>query len=82
MTKRSAVNLGRLKELRIDKSISIEDMSLRLGYEGYQAYYYKERGTRSISADDVAGIAKILEVPIQDLFFENGVTEKETKRVG
>lgn len=70
-----SVNLGYIKKLRLDNDISIEEMSLRLGYEGYQAYYYKERGIRKMSAEDVAGIAKILSVKVDDLFFEDKVTE-------
>lgn len=79
MAKRSAVNLERLKELRSGKGFSIEEMSLRLGYEHYQGYYYKERGLRAISADDIAAIAEILEVPVQELFFDSKVTNSETK---
>ena len=56
-------------------------MSILLGYEGYQAYYYKERGIRNMSVEDIAKIAVILDVPIKKLFFENIVTEKVIKQL-
>lgn len=73
--KATVVNLELIRELRNKKGISIEKMSLLLGYEGYQAYYYKERGIRKMSAEDIAGIAKILKVPINMLFFEEKITD-------
>lgn len=70
----NVVNLELIRDLRTKKGIPIEEMSLSLGYEGYQAYYYKERGIRKMSAEDVAGIAKALKVPINTLFFEDKIT--------
>ncbi|WP_404427271.1 helix-turn-helix domain-containing protein [Ureibacillus chungkukjangi] len=78
MVKHSVVNLALIKCLRIDKNISVEEMSKMMGYQGYQGYYYKENGTRKMSADDIAKISVILEVPINELFFENEVTKTET----
>jgi len=69
------VNLPFIRELRIEKNISTEEMSIQLGYEGYQAYYYKERGIRKMSVEDIARIATILNVPIGKLFFEDEITE-------
>lgn len=70
------VNLELIQKLRKEKGISVEKMSLLLGFEGYQGYYYKERGTRKLTADEIAKIATILGVPIGSLFFEQIVTEK------
>lgn len=63
------VNLELIKTLRNQKNISIEEMSKLMGYKGYQGYYYKENGTRKMSAEDVAKISVILKVPISELFF-------------
>ncbi|MFL0507405.1 helix-turn-helix domain-containing protein [Ureibacillus sp. 179-F W5.1 NHS] len=71
MVKHSVVNLALIKSLRTDKNISVEEMSKRMGYQGYQGYYYKENGSRKMSADDIAKISVILDVPINELFFEN-----------
>lgn len=76
MGKREVVNLQLIRNLRIKKEITIEGMSLLLGYEGYQAYYYKEKGSRKMSAEDIGKIAYVLDVPIKDLFFAEVITEK------
>lgn len=70
------VNLELIQKLRKEKDISVEEMSLRLGFEGYQGYYYKERGIRKLTADEVSKIATILGVPIGSLFSKQNVTEK------
>lgn len=70
MEKQLVVNLDLIKSLRTQKNISIEEMSKLMGYKGYQGYYYKENGSRKMSADDVAKISVLLEVPINELFFE------------
>ncbi|MGE7621737.1 XRE family transcriptional regulator [Viridibacillus sp. NPDC096237] len=76
--KTPVVNLELIRDLRNEQEVSIEEMSLLLGYEGYQGYYYKERGIRKMSAEDIAGIAKVLQVPINSLFFEEKVAEMVT----
>lgn len=68
--KQLVVNLDLIKQLRNQKNISIEEMSRFMGYRGYQGYYYKENGSRKMSADDIAKISIILSVPINKLFFE------------
>lgn len=75
------INLNLIKEVRNSKGYSIEEMSKLLGYEGYQAYYYKERGIRNMSVEDISKIATILKVPIEKLFFKNDVTETVIKEV-
>jgi putative transcriptional regulator len=54
-------------------------MSKVLGYDGYNAYYYKENGKRKISAEETAIIAKVLGVPIETLFFDNEITDSVIK---
>ncbi|QGG51568.1 XRE family transcriptional regulator [Lysinibacillus pakistanensis] len=71
MIKYPVVNLDLIKELRSNKNISIEEMSTTMGYKGYQGYYYKENGSRKMSAEDIAKISTILSVPINKLFFDN-----------
>lgn len=70
MEKQLVVNLDLIKNLRMQKNISIEEMSKLMGYKGYQGYYYKENGARKMSADDIAKISILLDVPINELFFE------------
>ncbi|MFF5994828.1 helix-turn-helix domain-containing protein [Lysinibacillus sp. KU-BSD001] len=70
MKKPMVVNLDLIKQLRSQNDISIEEMSKIMGYKGYQGYYYKESGIRKMSADDIAKISVILNVSINELFFE------------
>ncbi|KAA0560740.1 helix-turn-helix transcriptional regulator [Bacillus sp. CH30_1T] len=76
---RKLLNLEKIKTLRIKQNFTIDDMSRALGYEGYNAYYYKENGKRKISAEEIAIIAKVLNVPIEELFFENKITNSVIK---
>ncbi|WP_233548050.1 helix-turn-helix transcriptional regulator [Rummeliibacillus sp. POC4] len=64
------VNLLYIKQLREEKNISVEQMSKLLGYVGYQGYYYKEKGIRKMSAEDIALVAMTLGVPIESLFLK------------
>lgn len=81
MDKNVVINLNLIKEVRTSKGVSIEEMSKLLGYEGYQAYYYKERGIRNMSVEDIAKIANILKLPIEKLFFEIKITKMVIKDV-
>lgn len=56
--------------LRKEKGISLEQMARKLGYESQNGYYYLEIGRGKISAEMLAQIAQILQVDINDLFFE------------
>lgn len=73
-----SIDLKLIQELRVERGISIEEMSKRLGYDNYDYYYKKERGIRKLSVEDIARIASVLNVPIESLFFEEIVTELET----
>lgn len=81
MNRSKIINLDLIRKLRLAEGISIEEMSKLLGYGGYQAYYYKERGIRNISVEDIAKIASILKVPIAKLFFEIKITGKVMKQL-
>ncbi|MEB7723436.1 helix-turn-helix transcriptional regulator [Mammaliicoccus fleurettii] len=72
------VNTNRIKEIRKNKGISIEQMSNRMGFNSYQGYYKKEVGLRQFSANDISKICLILNVKYEDIFFTPKVTEKET----
>lgn len=62
------VDLKKLKQLRKNR-MSLGEMSLQLGYESPNGYYYLESGRSKIPADVLAQVSVILGVPIQDLFF-------------
>lgn len=81
MAKKEVVNLNLIKELRVKRGYSIQEMATLLGYDGYQSYYNKEKGIRKMSAEDVAKISFVLKVPIKKLFFEEIITEKVTLKI-
>lgn len=70
------VNIELIKNTRMKRNISSEQMSKMMGYKGSNAYFRKENGDRRFSAEDLAKVSSILQIPIQDIFFNDRVTEK------
>jgi transcriptional regulator with XRE-family HTH domain len=64
------VDLDKIKQLRKEKGISLEQMAYKLGYVSQNGYYYLEIGRGKISAEMLAQIAQFLKVDINELFFE------------
>ncbi|MBH0166250.1 helix-turn-helix transcriptional regulator [Fictibacillus sp. 7GRE50] len=64
------VNLKKIKQLRKERSISLDEMAKILGYESPNGYYYLEIGRGKFPAETLALVASILKVPIDQLFFE------------
>ena len=63
-----AFDLDKMKELRQRKHLTLMDMSEALGYESPNGYFYLEQGRIQIKANQLATIARVLEVDIQDLY--------------
>ncbi|RDY69103.1 XRE family transcriptional regulator [Halobacillus trueperi] len=72
------VDLQKIKEIRKSKHMSIEEMSTILGYDSPNGYFYLESGKSKFPAEKLAMVSKILDVPIQKLFFEVKVAKMET----
>lgn len=72
------VDLAKIKALRKEMGISLEEMARKLGYESPNGYYYLEVGRGKISAEMLAMIAEIQGVTIEELFFEDKVTDMAT----
>jgi Helix-turn-helix. len=70
------VDLNKIKLLR-KKRMSLEEMSLKLGYGSPNGYYYLESGRSKIPADILAQVSTILEVPIQELFYDDEIAAKK-----
>jgi len=62
------VNLDYLKVLRKQHGYSLSFVSSYLGFTCHQAYYYKEKGTRQISAEEIGQLAALYNVPIETLY--------------
>ncbi|GEN83589.1 hypothetical protein SLU01_19010 [Sporosarcina luteola] len=82
MKKTNIVNIELIRNTRIKRGISTEEMSNLLGYEAPNAYFRKEKGDRKFSVEDIAKVSDLLDIPIQELFFTNKVTEKVNMQVG
>lgn len=76
MSQSKVVNIELIKSVRLKKGISTEQMAKLMGYKGSNAYFRKENGDRKFSVEDIMKVSMILEIPIQDIFFENKITEK------
>jgi transcriptional regulator with XRE-family HTH domain len=70
------VDLEKLKKVR-KSQMSLEKMSKRLGYHSPNGYYYLESGRSKITAETLAKVSSILNVPIQEFFVEKGEEKKE-----
>lgn len=65
-SEKSTINL-QLRKIRISKKIKAEKLSAVLGVS-FQHYYSLERMERHLSAEQLAILAKVLEVSMDELF--------------
>ncbi|MFC7395411.1 helix-turn-helix domain-containing protein [Scopulibacillus cellulosilyticus] len=68
--KKLDVNLSKMKECRKATKMSLNEMSKKLGFKSPNGYYYLETGKSKISAEMLANVALILNIPIEELFTE------------
>ncbi|MCT4663362.1 MAG: helix-turn-helix domain-containing protein [Tissierellales bacterium] len=69
----------KLREIRNRKNICAMEMAEMLGLKTPAAYYKKENGTIKFSLEEAEKIAKLLELPIEVIFFKKSVSKTETK---
>ncbi|MEK4237547.1 helix-turn-helix transcriptional regulator [Paenibacillus sp. FSL H7-0714] len=72
------VDLEKIKSLRKCIGLSLEEMASILGYESLNGYYYLEVGRGKFSAEALAKVADTFHVPLEQLFFEDKVTDSVT----
>lgn len=72
-----SVNLIRLKKLREEHGMSLAQVSERLGFSSQQGYYYKEKGSRAITADELGKLAALYGVPVGSLYTDNSQQTEE-----
>ena len=71
----------RLRALRKEKGLTCEDMAEVLGLETKSAYSKKENGSTKFSLDDAKKVSSILNKSIEDIFFADEVSLKDTKKL-
>lgn len=73
------VDLEKIKSLRKSIGLSLEEMASILGYESLNGYYYLEVGRGKFSAEALAKVADTFHVPLEQLFFEDNITDLAIK---
>lgn len=71
----------RLRELRKAHGLTCDDMASLLGLATKAAYSKKERGSTKFSLEDAKKISDKFNMSIDEIFFENEVSLKDTKAV-
>lgn len=74
------INLDKLKELRQSKGITQEEMASKLGYKGKSGYCQLENGTVRMPLTQAKKIAEILNINMEELFFDNKVHVTKTNK--
>ncbi|MFD0825812.1 helix-turn-helix domain-containing protein [Neobacillus sp. M.A.Huq-85] len=73
------VDIEKIKLLRKTANISLEKMSELLGYDSLNGYYYLETGRIKFPAEKLAVVARVLNVPIEELFFDEQIAKMANK---
>ena len=68
----------RIRQFRLAKGISQEDLAKMVGYESFQAVALLERGERAIKTEILSKIAAALEVSIDEFFPNQKTGENST----
>lgn len=66
----------RLKELRESKGITQTFIARQIGFESVSSYSMIEKGKRRLDIFKAKKVAEILDVKIEDLFFEADLAKK------
>ena len=77
-----ALNLEKIKETRVEKGITQDEMARKLGWKTRTPYAKRENGFVDIGADELQRIGEVLGYGKDQLgiFFTFGVPERERKK--
>lgn len=65
----------KLKQIRTERNITVEQMMGVLSLETKAAYYKKESGSVKFSLDDAKKVSDYIGLPIEDIFFDDEVSQ-------
>lgn len=68
----------KLRRIRNEKNISAKEMAKALKLATEAAYYKKESGSIKFSVQEAKIVADMLNMTIEEVFFENEVNKMET----
>lgn len=69
-----------LRSIRNEKGISADMLAEVLGLSTKAAYYKKESGNVKFTLTEAKKISDYFRMPIEKLFFENGISCEETSK--
>lgn len=69
-----------LRKIRNKKNVSAFEMKNLLGLKTVAAYYKKETGSVKLTLDEAKIISERLDMKIEDIFFENEVSNMDTTK--
>ena len=70
----------KLRKIRQEKGIKAKKISQKLGLKTEGAYYKKETGSVPFTLEEGKIISNMLDMPIEEIFFENELSCKDKKR--
>lgn len=70
-----------LREARKSKGLSMTYMARKLGYKSVSGYANIEYGTTKVSLENAVKIAKLLDVSLDELFFEEKLHNLSKKQL-
>ncbi|WP_339165422.1 helix-turn-helix transcriptional regulator [Siminovitchia sp. FSL W7-1587] len=73
------INLNIILEKRKKKGYTIDDMAKKLNLTNGSMYYKREVGQYKFKAEEVMMVAKILQIPMNQLFLSDEYSKIETK---
>lgn len=67
----------RLKAIRRERNVSVNEMLEILGLKTKAAYYKKEQGSVKFTLEEGKLISDYLKIPIEGIFFDNELSHQE-----
>ncbi|HJV46604.1 MAG TPA: helix-turn-helix transcriptional regulator [Bacillota bacterium] len=76
------LNLEKIKQLRINNNLSMEDMAIYLGYRTATGYYYAESGRCKFKPNHIPLIAIKFNIGMNELYSDNNFAETANTELG
>ena len=65
------VNLKLIKAKRLEKNLTLEDMSKKLGFPSKTKYFRRENGDYNFRSEELPKVANILDIPLEKIFIKS-----------
>lgn len=71
------VNLQLIKDKRLKKGYSLQEMSKLMGFNDKAKYFRRETGEYNFKPEEIPVVSEILDIPLDKIFIER-VSKRET----